>query len=86
VHTLKPDTHVISSIAALNNIESVSQEFAIEQVYRLSKELGVSLRLIYKIFYIGSSGKLCLFNILVKIPKVFKSDFLVRLKQISSIY
>jgi hypothetical protein len=81
---VKPDTHVISSIAALNNTESVSQKFAIEQVYELSKQLGLSPRLIDKIFYIGCSGKLYLFNIIINNPRGGKSVFLNRLRELSN--
>ncbi len=77
---VKPDTHVISAVAALKGEETVSPQAAIEYVYQLSEELDVPPRLIDKIFYLGGSGQFYLYNIKMKHKNTFKQEFLERLR------
>ncbi|MGM0905565.1 MAG: hypothetical protein ACQEVQ_03425 [Pseudomonadota bacterium] len=77
---VKPDTHVISAVAALKGEEKVSPQTAIEHVYQLSEELSVPPRLIDKVFYLGGSGQFYLYSIKMKHKKTFKQDFLESLR------
>lgn len=77
---VKPDTHVISAVAALKGQETVSPQTAIECVYQLSEELNVPPRLIDKVFYLGGSGQFYLYNIKMKHKNTFKKEFLERLR------
>ncbi|MDN7135348.1 hypothetical protein [Pseudidiomarina terrestris] len=73
---VKPDTHVISSVAAMCGRESVPSQSAVDYVYKLAETLSMEPRAVDKLFYLGCSGKLYLYNLGMKNPRQFKSDFL----------
>ncbi|WP_411358250.1 hypothetical protein [Pseudidiomarina salilacus] len=79
---VKPDTHVISGVAAMLGKDTVSQEDAVHFVYELAEKYSVAPRAIDKIFYIGCSGKLYLYDLTIKHPKRFKNEFLKQLRQL----
>ncbi|RUO62215.1 hypothetical protein [Pseudidiomarina insulisalsae] len=79
---VKPDTHVISGVAAMLGKDNVSQEEAVHFVYELAEKYSVSPRAIDKIFYIGCSGKLYLYDLEINNSGHFKAKFLSQLRQI----
>lgn len=76
---LKPDVHVIASVSAIHHQANVSDQFALNYTHKLAQELGMPPRMLDKVFYIGCSGKLYLYDLKVKNAGQAKRKFLEQL-------
>ena len=80
---LKPDVHVIASVSAIHNQANVCDQFALNYTHKLAQALGMPPRMLDKVFYIGCSGNLYLYDMKIRNAAQSKRKFLDKLDELS---